>query len=350
MLVVDMPDSDFLIPGDYADWLTSLKAHISGARQQATLAVNQALVRLYHHIGAEILERQTRQGWGAKVIDRLAGDLRVAFPEMKGFSSSSLKYMRFFAQMCPSCSIGQQPADQLPWFHLVTLLTKVSTDSEREWYATQVLQQGWSRPTLVAHIKNQLHLRQGVAITNFDRHLPTPHAQLAIEALKDPYLFDFLGLGDEALERDIENALIRHITRFLLELGAGFAFVGGQFRLEVDGDEFFIDLLFYHTRLKCYVVVELKGTAFKPEHAGQLNFYLAAVDAQVKAPDDKPTIGLLLCKTKNRLVAEYALSGINKPIGVAEYQLVRSLPEPLDSNLPSIEEIEAELSREENER
>ena len=176
------------------------------------------------------------------------------------------------------------------------------------------------------------------------------HAQLAIEALKDPYLFDFLGLGNEALERDIENALIRHITRFLLELGAGFAFVGRQFRLEVEGDEFFIDLLFYHTRLRCYVVVELKGVAFKPDHAGQLNFYLAAVDAQIKAPDDKTTIGLLLCKTKKRLVAEYALSGINKPIGVAEYQLVRALPEPLDTNLPSIEEIEAELSRENDDR
>jgi len=345
------PDREPVFPWeDYASWLTSLKSHISSARKQATLAVNQELVRLYHHIGTEILERQTRQGWGAKVIDRLAADLRAAFPEMRGFSSSNLKYMRFFAQTCPACLIGQQPADQLPWFHLVTLLTKVSADTEREWYAAQVIQHGWSRPTLDAHIKSQLHLRQGFAITNFDRHLPTPHAQLAIEALKDPYLFDFLGLGDEALERDIENALIRHITRFLLELGAGFAFVGRQFRLEVEGDEFFIDLLFYHTRLKCYVVVELKGTAFKPEHAGQLNFYLAAVDSQVKAPDDKPTIGLLLCKTKNRLVAEYALSGINKPIGVAEYQLVRSLPEPLGSNLPSIEEIEAELSREENER
>ncbi len=345
-----MADGGIIIPRDYADWLASLKSRISGARQRATLAVNQELVRLYHQIGTEILQRQTRQGWGARVIDRLAADLREAFPEMKGFSSSNLKYMRFFAEKCPAGLIGQQPADQLPWFHVVTLLTKVSTDAEREWYAAQVIQHGWSRPTLNVQIKNQLHLRQGVAITNFDRRLPTPHAQLAIEALKDPYLFDFLGLGDEALERDIENALIRHITRFLLELGAGFAFIGRQFRLEVAGDEFFIAPLFYHTRLKCYVVVELKGVAFKPEHAGQLNFYLAAVDAQIKAPDDKPTIGLLLCKTKNRLVAEYALSGISKPIGVAEYQLVRALPEPLDTNLPSIEELEAELSRTENER
>ena len=204
--------------------------------------------------------------------------------------------------------------------------------------------EGWSRLTLSIHIKNQLHLRQAAAVTNFKHHLPAPHAQLAIEALKDPYLFDFLGLGDDAHERDIENALIRHITRFLLELGAGFAFVGRQFRLEVGGDEFFIDLLFYHTRLKCYVVVELKGVDFKPAHTGQLNFYLSAVDAQIKAPDDKPTIGLLLCKKQNRLVAEYALSGINKPIGVAEYQLVRALPEPLDTSLPTIAEIEAELA------
>ena len=223
-------------------------------------------------------------------------------------------------EKCPAGLIGQQPADQLPWFHLVTLLTKVSADTEREWYAAQVIQHGWSRSTLDVHIKNRLHLRQGGAITNFARHLPTPDAQLAIEALKDPHLFDFLGLGDEAHERDIENALIRHITRFLLELGVGFAFVGRQFRLEVNRDESFIDLLFYHTRLKCYVVVELKGVAFKPEHADQLNFYLAAVDAQIKAPDDEPTIGLLLCKTENRLAAEYALSGISKPIGVAEYQ------------------------------
>jgi predicted nuclease of restriction endonuclease-like (RecB) superfamily len=230
-----LPDGESIIPRDYADWLASLKPRISCARQRAALAVNQELVQLYHHIGTEILERQTRQGWGAKVIDRLAADLREAFPEMKGFSSRNLKYMKFFAQMCPAGLIGQQPAAQLPWFHIVTLLTKVSGDTEREWYAGQAIQHGWSRPTLDVHIKNQLHLRQGVAITNFDRQLPAPHAQLAIEALKDPYLFDFLGLGDEALERDIENALIRHITRFLLELGAGFAFVGRQFRLEVGG-------------------------------------------------------------------------------------------------------------------
>ena len=339
-----MPSSKIIIPADYAPWLLSLKSRIATSQQRAVLAVNQELVRLYHHIGTEILERQTRQGWGAKVIERLASDLREAFPEMKGFSSSNLKYMRFFAQQCPGGLIGQQAADQLPWFHLVTLLTKMPAADQREWYAAQAVAHGWSRLTLDTHIKNKLHLRQAAAVTNFQHQLPAPHAQLAVEALKDPYLFDFLGLGDDAHERDIETALIRHITRFLLELGAGFAFVGRQFRLEVGGDEFFIDLLFYHTRLKCYVVVELKSVEFKPEHAGQLNFYLSAVDAQIKASDDKPTIGLLLCKKQNRMVAEYALSGISKPIGVAEYQLVRALPEPLDTNLPTIEQIEAELA------
>jgi predicted nuclease of restriction endonuclease-like (RecB) superfamily len=237
------------------------------------------------------------------------------------------------------------PLTNCPGSNIVTLITKLSDDSLRDWYAREALERSWPRDTLVVQIKNQLHLRQGAAVTNFEKRLAPPQAGLANQILKDPYHFDFLGLADEAHERDIENAPIRHITRFLLELGAGFAFVGRQFRLEVAGDEFFIDLLFYHTRLKCYVVVELKAHAFRPDHAGQLNFYLSAVDAQIKAHDDKPTIGLLLCRTQNRLVAEYALSGIDKPIGVAEYQLVRALPTPLDTSLPSIEEIEAELSR-----
>ena len=333
------------LPPDYADWLAGLKRRITGARQRAVLAANEEQIHLYYDIGRDILDRQDRQGWGAKVIDRLSADLRDTFPDMKGFSSRNLKYMSYFAKMCPDSQIGQQTAAQLPWFHIVTLITKVTDSAVREWYARETVQRSWSRDTLVVHIKNQLHVSQGAAVTNFSQRLEPPQAGLAGEILKDPYHFDFLGLGDEALERDIENALIRHITRFLLELGAGFAFVGRQFRLEVEGEEFFMDLLFYHTRLKCYVVVELKAAAFKPEHAGKLNFYLAAVDAQIKAPDDKPTIGLLLCKTKKRLVAEYALSGMAKPIGVAEYQLVRSLPKPLDTCLPTIKELENELSR-----
>jgi predicted nuclease of restriction endonuclease-like (RecB) superfamily len=332
------------LPEGYADWLTQLKVDIAQSRQRAALAVNAELVQLYHRIGAEIRQRQQVNAWGAKVIDRLARDLSDAFPDIRGFSSRNLKYMAFFAQHCPNALFGQQPAAQLPWFHVVTLLTKLASPAEREWYAQQTVLLGWSRSTLEQNIKNRLQQRQGAAVTNFVARLPAAESALAHETLKDPYLFDFLGLGDDAHERDIEDGLIRHITRFLLELGAGFAFVGRQFRLDVGGDEFFIDLLFYHTRLKCYVVVELKATAFKPEHAGQLNFYLAAVDAQIKAEDDKPTIGLLLCKQQNRLVAEYALSGIEKPIGVAEYQLLRDLPETLGRNLPSIAEIEAELA------
>ncbi|MGP5486382.1 PDDEXK nuclease domain-containing protein [Pseudomonas helleri] len=336
------------LPEGYADWVTQLKGDITQARQRAALAVNAELVQLYHRIGGEIQQRQEAHGWGAKVIERLARDLKDAFPDMKGWSASNLKYMRFFAQHCPDRQFGQQPADQLPWFHVVTLLTKLDSPAEREWYAQQTVVDGWSRSTLELNIKSRLQQRQGSAVTNFVTRLPAADSALAQETLKDPYLFDFLGLGHDAQEREIEAGLIRHITRFLLELGAGFAFVGRQFRLEVGGDEFFIDLLFYHTRLKCYVVVELKATAFKPEHAGQLNFYLAAVDAQIKAEDDKPTIGLLLCKQQNRLVAEYALSGIDKPIGVAEYQLLRDLPEKLGRNLPSIAEIEAELASELN--
>jgi predicted nuclease of restriction endonuclease-like (RecB) superfamily len=333
------------LPVDYSDWLQSLKQRIQGARQRAALAANEVQLRLYHDIGSEILDRQRRLRWGSRVIDRLAADLREAFPDMKGLSSRNLKYMKAFAQACPDFQIGQQSAAQLPWFHIVTLLTTLTDNAIRGWYAREAVRRSWPRGTLVLHIRNQLHLRQGAAVTNFDERLDPSHSGLASQVLKDPYHFDFLGLGDEAHERDIENALIRNITRFLMELGAGFAFVGRQFRLEVAGDEFFIDLLFYHTRLKCYVVVELKAHAFKPEHAGQLNFYLSTIDAQVKAADDRPSIGLLLCRTQNRLVAEYALSGIDKPIGVAEYQLVRALPEPLDTSLPSIEELEAALSR-----
>jgi predicted nuclease of restriction endonuclease-like (RecB) superfamily len=338
-----MPDITPL-PADYAAWLADLKTRIHSAQQRAALAVNSELVVLYWQIGQDILQRQRREGWGRKVIERLARDLRDAFPGIKGFSARNLHYMRAFAEAWPQAEFVQQAAAQLPWFHLCTLLNKLKSPEERAWYAAQAVQQGWSRTTLELQIKNRLMQRQGQAVTNFAARLPAPGSGLAHDTLKDPYLFDFLGLGDEAHEREIEGGLIRHITRFLLELGTGFAFVGRQHRLEVAGDEFFIDLLFYHTRLKCYVVVELKAVAFKPEHAGQLNFYLSAVDAQIKSPDDNPTIGLLLCKTQNRLVAEYALSGIEKPIGVAEYELVRNLPERLSSNLPTIEALEQELA------
>ncbi|KVV53447.1 hypothetical protein WK92_08360 [Burkholderia ubonensis] len=328
---------------DYRSWLTDLKQRVEHARQRAAASANRELVTLYWQIGRDILERQQQRGWGAKVIDQLARDLKDAFPDMRGFSPRNLKYMRALAQAWPAPEFVQQPAAQLPWFHLCTLLDKVKDPADRDWYAGKSLEHGWSRNVLAMQIDTQAHTRAGSAVTNFDARLPPPQSDLAREALKDPYVFDFLGLTEDAQERDIEQALTRHITRFLLELGAGFAFVGRQYRLEVGGDEFFIDLLFYHLKLRCYVVVELKATPFRPDYAGQLNFYLSAVDAQLRAPEDQPAIGLLLCRERNRLVAEYALRGMANPMGVAEYQLLRQIPKSLESGLPSIDRIEAEL-------
>ena len=331
-------------PEGYADWLADLKSHIHSAQQRATLAVNRELVLLYWQIGRDILTRQSVQGWGAKVIERLAHDLRVAFPDMKGFSPRNLKYMRAFAQAWPEAEFVQQAAAQLPWFHLCTLLDKLKTREERDWYLAQTVKHNWSRNILGMQIETRLLERSGKAVTNFEFSLPKPQSDLARQSLKDPYRFDFLGLTDKAQEREIENALVKHVTEFLLELGAGFAFVGRQVLLDVGGDEFFIDLLFYHLKLRCYVVIELKAGKFKPEHLGQLGFYLTAVDAQIKHPQDGPTIGLLLCRSQNKVVAEYALRNNAQPLGVAEYQLLESLPAELQTSLPSIEQIERELA------
>jgi len=323
-----------------------LKARIHTAQQRATLSVNRELVLLYWGIGRDILGRQSHQEWGAKVVDRLSHDLRAAFPSMKGFSPRNLKYMRAFAQAWPDAKFVQEVLAQLPWYHQLALLDKLSGPEDRLWYAQKAISQSWSRNVLVMHIESQLKLRSGMAVNNFAANLPAAQSDLARESLKDPYRFDFLGLAEEAQEREIESALVRHVTQFLLELGAGFAFVARQFHLDVGGDDFFIDLLFYHLKLRCYVVVELKAGEFKPEHAGQLSFYLSALDAQVKRDDDQPTIGILLCKSKNRVVAEYALRNLQQPIGVAQYQLVNSLPETLQSSLPSIAQIEQELTDE----
>ncbi len=331
-------------PEWYGKWLEELKARIHAARQRATLAVNRELILLYWQIGRDILARQAEQGWGAKVIDRLSHDLRTAFPEMKGFSPRNLKYMRAFAAAWEDAVIVQELLAQLPWYHLVTLLDKLNSPEERLWYARKAIEHGWSRNVMVMQIETRLLEREGKAVTNFEQQLPKPQSDLARESLKDPYRFDFLGLTNEAQEREVESALVEHITQFLLELGAGFAYVGRQVLIDVGGDEFYLDLLFYHLKLRCYVVIEIKAGKFKPEHLGQLGFYLTAVDEQMKSDQDNPTIGLLLCKSKNKVVAEYALRDNNRPMGIAEYQLVASLPEELKTSLPSIEQIEKELA------
>jgi predicted nuclease of restriction endonuclease-like (RecB) superfamily len=340
---LDLPAGLSPQPEGYADWLADLKGRIHTAQQRATLAVNRELVGLYWQIGCDILARQHAQGWGAKVIDRLAHDLRTAFPDMKGFSRANLMYMRAFAEAWPDEAIVQQLVGRLPWGHNLVLLTRLKDSAQRLAYARAAIDHGWSRNVLNIHIETRLLERAGQAVTNFELTLPGPESDLARESLKDPYRLDFLGLGREAGERAIEHALVKHVTEFLLELGAGFAFVGRQVLLDVGGDEFFIDLLFYHLKLRCYVVIELKAGKFKPAHLGQLGFYLTAVDAQVKHPQDSPTIGLLLCKNKNKVVAEYALRNNTQPMGVAEYQLVESLPPELQTSLPSIEQIEREL-------
>ena len=339
----DVPENLTPPPEGYGEWLTELKSRIHGAQQRATRAVNRELVQLYWQIGRDILARQAEQGWGAKVIERLANDLRAAFPDMKGFSRANLMYMRAFAEAWPDVAIVHQAVGQLPWGHNLVLLTRLKAPQQRLAYAQSAIAHGWSRNVLNIHIETRLLERSGKAVTNFDMSLPKPQSDLARESLKDPYRFDFLGLSKEAHEREIEHSLVKHVTEFLLELGAGFAFVGRQVLLDVGGDEFFIDLLFYHLKLRCYVVIELKAGKFKPEHLGQLGFYMTAVDRQVKNEHDNPTIGLLLCKSKNKVVAEYALGDKSQPMGIAEFKLLESLPADLQTGLPSIEQIEREL-------
>lgn len=333
------------LPADYPSWLAQLKANIKAAQQRAALTVNKELINLYWQIGNDILERQQQQGWGSKVIDYIAQDLKKSFPELKGFSRANLMYMRAFAVAWPDYAIVQQLVGQLPWGHNLALISKLKDRDQRLQYAQKIQTHGWSRNVLVHQIENKLIEREGQAVTNFSQSLTAieGHSELAQQTLKDPYIFDFLSLGEDAKERDLEAALTKHISQFLLELGAGFAFVGKQVHLEVGGDDFYLDLLFYHLKLRCYVVVELKTGDFKPEHTGQLNFYLSAVDSQIKTEQDAPTIGLLLCKSRNKIVAEYALRDNSKPIGIAEYQLEHALPKDLEEQLPSIEQIEKEM-------
>ena len=374
------------LPADYPVFLESLKSRVQQAQMKAMLSVNRELIQLYWDIGQLIVERQEREGWGQGVVDRIAEDIQKAFPGIEGFSSSNISRMRaFFKAYRSDQVISAQPVPKLagkkvaqpvpksssqkvapsvrqlvesgpppevaglPWGHNVVLLFKVKDHAQRLWYASKTLEHGWSRAILTLQIESDLFTRQGQAVTNFTKSLPKPQSDLAQQALKDPYLFDFLTLHDEAVERDLEGGLVGHIQRFLVEMGTGFAFVGRQVHLHVGEEDFYIDLLFYHLKLRCFVVIDLKMKKFTPGDAGQLNFYLSAVDSLMKHPTDQPSLSLLLCKKRDRVTAEYALRDIAKPIGVAEWQtkLVKSLPETLKGCLPTIEQLESEFGPEE---
>jgi len=333
------------MPHDYALMLEELKTRIQEERLRVVLSANAAMVLLYWDIGRVILDRQQREGWGAKVIDRLSTDLRQAFPDMRGLSPRNLKYMRAFASAWPERQIVQEGLAQITWYHNIALLERLGDSQTRLWYAQKTIANGWSHNILIMQIENAAYEREGKAITNFPATLPPPDSDMAVQVFKDPYLFDFLGTADPRREKEVEQALMDHIQRFLLELGVGFAFVGRQVHLEIGSQDFYLDLLFYHLKLRCFVVVELKAVAFDPSFVGKLNLYLSAVDDLMRHPDDKPTIGLLLCRSKNRLIVEYALRDFKKPIGVAQWQtkIVRSLPKELRGSLPTIEELEKEL-------
>lgn len=334
------------IAKNYLDVLKSLKEKIRQKRLQASIQVNTQLLELYWEIGHIILQQQEQEGWGAKVIDHLSKDLKADFPDIKGFSVRNIKYMRAFAEAYPNLSFVQGPLAQISWYHHITLLDKLKDADERIFYMQKTIENGWSRNVMVLQIESKLYERQGSAITNFNKTLVAPQSDLAQETLKSPYVFDFLTISERMQERDLENALIANIKRFLLELGKGFAYVGNQYNLNVEGDDFFLDLLFYNTHLHCYVVFELKIGDFKPEYIGKLNFYINTVDAKIKTADDKSTIGVLLCKTPNKAVIKYALHGLTKPLGVADYELNKSLPEQLKADLPTEEELAQEIEKE----
>lgn len=335
------------LPESYAATLQEIKTHLRSARVRAVLAANPIVIEAYWHTGKIILARQQEAAWGAKVIDRLAADLQAEFPDMGGLSSRNLLSMKLFAEAFPDGPIAKQPVSQLPWGQIIRLIQMVKAPAARDFYIRETLTHGWSRAILEFQIQNQLHLRAGKAQNNFALTMPPADSDLAAQLFKDPYLFDFLGTADPRREAEVERALVDHIQKFLLELGTGFAFVGRQVRLEVGGEDYPLDLLFYHLKLRRYVVIELKARDFEPGDVGQINFYRAAVDDLLRHPDDQPTIGLLLCKGKDRLVVEYALQGLDQSLAVAAWQtqLTESLPEELRSSLPSIAEIEAELAQ-----
>jgi predicted nuclease of restriction endonuclease-like (RecB) superfamily len=333
------------VPPEYEELLGNIKDRIRTAQLRATVSVNRELILLYWDVGREICDRQEREGWGTKVIERLAADLRIAFPEQKGFSLRNPKYMKRFAEEWPDCAIVQQVAAQLPWGHHMLLLDRVDSSQHLEFYARQAAEHGWSRNVLMHQIDSGLVHRQGRAITNFDRTLPPGQSDLARELLKSPYSLDFLTLHDAAREQSLERALIAHIRHFLVELGAGFAFVGQQKALRVGGREFFLDLLFYHLWLRCFVVIELKVGTFEPEYAGKMSFYLAAVDDLMRREGDGPTLGIILCRDRDEVIVEYALRDMGRPIGVSTFQLGTPLPTGLRDALPSVERLMEEVAK-----
>jgi predicted nuclease of restriction endonuclease-like (RecB) superfamily len=343
-------NSNLLQNTEYKHWLKDLKQKVLQSQLKAVVKVNSTLLEFYWELGEEIVLRQSQARWGDGFLKQLSHDLMAEFPDMKGFSKRNLEQIRKWYLFWSEVSvIAQQPVSQLtqiPWGHNLKIIAKCQSVEEAMYYVQNTQENGWSRSLLTHQIENGLWQREGKAISNFSETLPTPQSDLAQQALKDPYVFDFLTLSKQHSERELEQGLIEHITHFLLELGAGFAYMGKQYPIQVGERDFFIDLLFYHAQLHCYVVIELKIGDFEPEHAGKLNFYIKAIDEQLRKEADQPTIGILLCKNKDRLVAEYALSDIQKPIGVSEYQLTQALPENLQSKLPSIEEIENELGGE----
>lgn len=329
---------------EYKNFLINIKQQIQHAQVKAVIAVNTELIKLYWSIGKEIIARQQAQKWGSKVIKQLSKDIKTEFPSLKGFSERNLLYMKQFAQINPDLEFTQVPLAKISWYHNITLIEKCKDKEKRLWYAQKVIEHGWSRNTMLMYIESDLYTRKGNAITNFDKTLPSIESDLIQQELKDPYIFDFLNLTEEAKEQDIEQALVDNITQFLLELGKGFSFVGRQYHIMVGKKDFYIDLLFYHIELECYVVIELKAKEFKAEYAGQLGVYLTAIDKQVKKPNHNPTIGLIICKEKDEIVAEYALGHINNPVGISQYQLSEELERKIKKSLPSIEELEEGLS------
>jgi predicted nuclease of restriction endonuclease-like (RecB) superfamily len=342
--------TSLILDKDYTVFLNEVKTRLKNAQLRAAKAVNTHVIQFYFQLGNDILRLQlNKPHWGTGFIEQLSKDLQAANPGLSGFSKRSLEYMRLLASLYPSLEeFTQQPTAQLPWAHIQLLLDKYRNDpNRRHWYATQAIAYGWSKSTLITHIKSNLYDRQALEtnkISNYREQLPSPQSDLAHEMLKNPYNFDFLTISKEAGERDIEHALITHIRDFLLELGSGFAFIGTQVPIEIDNENYFIDILFYHLKLRCFVVGEIKAKKFKPYDLGQLSFYLAAVDSIFRHKDDYPTIGILLCESRSKIVAEYALKNINAPVGVSEYALAKSLPKELKSKLPTIEEIEAGLN------